>query len=227
MITQIWNRRILGLIGLVLPVIVILSGFALYGSAQDSFSDYYGLGSRNIYISMMLIVAWFLIKYRGYDIIDNIAGKLAGIFAFGVVFFSNNAGGWQAVLHFVSATGLFLMFSFFCLFLFTKTAKSLPNDLYHTFASFRFGIIKSNKPDVRLKKKRNKVYIVCGLFMLLGMVITVVYNLFWQNTSISIIKPVLLLELLMIWAFALSWLVKGETILSDKKVPNYIDTSRI
>jgi hypothetical protein len=209
----------MGLIGLVLPVVVVLSGFALYGSAQDSLSDYYGLGNRNVYIIMMLIVAWFLVKYKGDDFIDNIAGKLAGIFAFGVVFLSNNAGGWQAVLHFLSATGLFLMFSFFCLFLFTKTAKSQPNDLWHTLASFRFGIIKSNEPDMRLKKKRNRVYISCGLFILSGMVITVVYNLFWQNTGISSVKPVLLLEWLMIWAFAFSWLVKGGIIWSDNKIP--------
>jgi hypothetical protein len=110
------------------------------------------------------------------------------------------------------------MFSFFCLFLFTKTAKSLPDNLWHTLTSFRFGVIKSNEPGTRLKKRRNKVYIACGLFILLGMIITVIYNLFWQDTVISIIKPVLLLEWLMIWAFAFSWLIKGKIIWSDKKI---------
>lgn len=219
MISKIWNRRLIGLLGFVLPVVVVLSGFDIYGSVQDSFSDYCGLGSRNLFTIMMLIVAWFLIKYKGYDFIDNFSGKLTGILAFGVVFFPSSASDWQAVLHFLSATGLFLMFSFFCLFLFTKTAKSLPNNLWHTLMSFRFGVIKSNESGTHLKKKRNKVYITCGLFILLGMIITVIYNLFWQDTVISIIKPVLLLEWLMIWAFAFSWLVKGEIIWSDNKVP--------
>jgi hypothetical protein len=204
-------------LGFTLPLVVVLSGFILFGSVQDSLSDYNGLGSR-AYIIMLLMVAIFLIRYKGYDVVDNITGKLAGLFALGVVFFPNDAGGWQAVLHFVSATGLFLVFSFFCLFLFTKTKESRPNDLWHTIASFRFGIIKSNEPNMRLKKKRNKVYVACGLFMLLAMVITVVYNLCWQHTVISMAKPVLTLEWLMIWAFGFSWLVKGETIWSDKRI---------
>ena len=102
----------MGLIGFVTPLVVVFSGFALYGSVQDSLSDYYGLESQKIYIIMMLIVSWFLMKYKGYDLIDNIAGKLAGLFALGVLFFPSNAGGWQAVLHFVSATGLFTMLKY-------------------------------------------------------------------------------------------------------------------
>ena len=217
MISPIWKRRIMGFLGFSLPVVVVLSGFVLFGSVQDSLSDYSGLGSR-AYIIMLLIVAAFLIRYKGYDVIDNIAGKLAGLFALGVVFFSNDADGWQAVLHFVSATGLFLVFSFFCLFLFTKTKESRPNNLWHTITSFRFGIIKSNQPHMRLKKRRNKVYVACGIFMLLAMIITVVYNLCWQHTIISVAKPVLTLEWLMIWAFGFSWLVKGETIWSDRRI---------
>ena len=69
-----------------------------------------------------------------------------------------------------------------------------------------------------LKKKRNKVYVACGVFMLLAMVITIIYNLCWQDTIISVAKPVLTLEWLMIWAFGFSWLVKGQTIWSDKRI---------
>lgn len=215
----------MGFLSLLLPVVVVLSGFLIFGSVQDSLSDYSGIGSR-AYSYMLLLVAWAFLKYKGYDIIDKIAGKLAGIFALGVVIFTNDAGGWQEVIHFVSATGLFLVFSFFCLFLFTKTRESRPNDLWHTIISFRFGIIKSNKPEMHFKKKRNKVYVTCGLFMLLGMVVTVAYNLFWQHTVLAVIKPVLSIESLMIWAFGVAWFVKGETIWSDKKIPVKISRSR-
>jgi hypothetical protein len=190
----------------------------MFGSVRDSLSDYINIKSREVFIVMLLIVAWCLIKYNGYDFIDNLVGKLAGLFALGVLFFSNNAGGWQSVVHFVSATGLFLVFAFICLFLFTKTKESPPNNLWHTIKSFRFGIIKSNDPYMRLKKKRNKVYVACGVAMLVSMLLTVLYNLFWQDTGISVIKPVLVLEWLMIWAFAISWLVKGQIILSDRRV---------
>ena len=217
MIPQIWARRFLGILGLVLPVVIVLSGLLVFGSVRDSLSDYLNVKSREVFIVMLLIVAWCLIKYNGYDFIDNLIGKLAGLCALGVLFFPSNAGGWQSVVHFVSATGLFLVFAFMCLFLFTKTKDAPPNNLWHTITSFRFGIIKSDEPDMRLKKKRNKVYVACGVALLVNMLITVLYNLFWQDTGISVIKPVLVLEWLMIWAFALAWMVKGQIILSDRR----------
>jgi uncharacterized membrane protein YjgN (DUF898 family) len=71
---------------------------------------------------------------------------------------------------------------------------------------------------MELKKKRNKVYVACGVAMLVSMLVTVLYNLLWQDTAMSVIKPVLTLEWLMIWAFAFSWMVKGQIILSDRRV---------
>ena len=218
MLSRIWNRRFIALVGFALPVVIVLSGFINFGSVLDSLSDYFDVRSREVFVVMLLIVAWCLFKYNGYDFIDNLVGKLAGLCALGVLFFPNNAGGWQSVLHFVSATGLFLVFAFICLFLFTKTKDSPPNNLWHTIKSFRFGIIRSNEPGMEFKKKRNKVYVACGVALLVNMLITVLYNLFWQDTGISVIKPVLVLEWLMIWTFAFSWLVKGQIILSDKRV---------
>lgn len=215
---MIRTRRVLGFLGFILPVIVVTSGFFLLGSVQDSLSDYSDPRSREIFVVMLLTVAILLMRYRGYDIVDNIAGKMAGIFALGVMLFSNEAGGWESVVHFVSAAGLFIVFSFFCLFLFTKTKDSRPNDLWHTLISFRFGRIKTNEPHMQAKKKRNKVYIACGIFMVLGLVFTVVYNLCWKDTIISVIKPVLTLEWLMIWAFGFAWLVKGKTFWRDKEI---------
>jgi hypothetical protein len=196
----------------------VLSGFINFGSVLDSLSDYLDGRSKEVFIVMLLIVAWCLIKYKGYDIIDNLVGKLAGLFALGVLFFPNNAGGWQSVIHFVSATGLFLVFAFMCLFLFTKRKDAPPNNLWHTITSFRFGIIRSDEPGMERKKIRNKVYVACGISMLVSMLITVLYNLFWQDTGMSVIKPVLTLEWLMIWAFAIAWMVKGQIILSDRRV---------
>jgi hypothetical protein len=77
------TRRVLGFLGFILPVIVVTSGFFLLGSVQDSLSDYSDPRSREIFVVMLLTVAILLMRYRGYDIIDNIAGKLAGIFALG------------------------------------------------------------------------------------------------------------------------------------------------
>jgi hypothetical protein len=206
------------LVGFALPVVIVLSGFIDFGSVLDSLSDYIGARNKEVSVVMLLIVAWCLIKYKGYDFIDNFVGKLAGLFALGVLFFPNSTGGWQSVVHFVSATGLFLVFAFMCLFLFTKTKDSPPNNLWHTITSFRFGLIRSDEPGMERKKIRNKVYVACGISMLISMLVTILYNLFWQDTGMSVIKPVLMFEWLMIWAFAIAWMVKGQIILSDRRV---------
>lgn len=215
--SYIWLRRLMGVLGLALPVVLVMWGLVLSGSVLNSISDYYSLRTRDAFVGILFAIAWFLAAYKGYDRIDDIAGKIAGVFALGVAFIPNSAGGWQTTLHFTFAAGLFLTLSFFCLFLFTKTAEAPGNDLRHTITSFRFGVIKSDEPRLRLKKRRNKVYVACGLIMLLCIVLTALYNWLGKNTSVSAIRPVLALEWLMIWAFGFSWLVKGETLWSDEK----------
>lgn len=215
--SYLWLRRIMGSLGIALPILLVLWGLMLSGSVKNSISDYYSLRTRDALVGILFTIAWIMAAYKGYDRIDDIAGKVAGLFALGVAFFPNTAGGWQTNLHFLSAVGLFLMLSFFCLFLFTKTGDSPPNDLGQTLTRFRFGVIKSEDTRWRLKKRRNKVYVVCGLIILACMLLAWLYSKFWENTAVSAIKPVLLLESLMVWAFGFSWFVKGETLWRDKK----------
>ena len=147
---------------------------------------------------------------------DDIAGYLACVFALGVAFFPNSGESWERIVHFSSAGGLFLVLSFFSLFLFTKSTDS-PKGFRRTVSAFRFGAVKSANSQKREKKKRNKVYVVCGLVMLACLVLIGLYSLFWEDTAVSNIKPVFWLESIMIWVFGISWLIKGETLLKDKK----------
>ncbi len=215
--SYLWLRRIMGVLGIALPIVLVFWGLVLSGAIRNSISDYYGLRTRDALVGVLFTIAWIMAAYKGYDRIDDIAGKVAGIFALGGALFPNTAGGWQSTLHFSSAVGLFLMLSFFCLFLFTKTGDVPPNDLSQTLTSFRFGVIESQDPKLRLKKRRNRVYVVCGLIILGCMLLAWLYSKFWENTAISAIKPVLVLESLMVWAFGFSWFVKGETLWRDKK----------
>jgi hypothetical protein len=147
--------------------------------------------------------------------LDNIAGYLACVFAMGVAFFPNSGNGWERIVHFSSAACLFLILSFFSLFLFTKT-KDSPKGLKRTVSTFRFRAARPGESLTREKKTRNIVYIICGLVILACIALVGLYNLFWQNTAISAVKPVLLLESFMIWAFGFAWFIKGETFWKDK-----------
>jgi hypothetical protein len=72
-----------------------------------------------------------------------------------------------------------------------------------------------------MKLKRNKLYRLCG-YIILGCIflMAVIFALerFNYGQGCQKYDPVLWLETLALWAFGVSWLTKGNTILTDKKV---------
>ena len=79
-------------------------------------------------------------------------------------------------------------------------------------------LTKTLRLDAQLQA-RNKVYVVCGIFMLVCIALVAIYGWFLQDTAIASIKPVFWLESLALWAFGWSWFVKGEglRVLNDPK----------
>ena len=198
LVSHLMLRRILGVLGIALPVVLAVWGFALSGWAlelQDQLSDYYSLRTRDVFVATLVAIGLFLFAYRGYERKDDIAGHLACVCALGVAFFPNSGEDWEQMVHFSSSTGLFLVLSFFSLFLFTKSRG------YRT-------------PQ---KRMRNRVYVTCGIVMLVCLALTGLYILYLEDTAISDYKPVFWLESLMIWAFGISWFVKGDTLWRDAK----------
>lgn len=210
-------RRILGILGVALPVVLVVWGLFISGwPPQDSLSDYYSLRTRDAFVGILFVIGWILFAYKGYEKMDSIAGKLACVFAMGVALFPNSGAGWEKIVHFASAGCMFLLLAFFSLYLFTKTHESPPG-LGPTMRSFHLRAAWRGEPVKREKGKRNKVYIACGIAILACIALIGLYNLFWQDTAISAYKPVLVLESFMIWAFGFAWFVKGETFWKDKK----------
>ena len=223
LVSHLRLRRALGVLGIALPIVLVLWGFALSGWSiefQDSISDYYALRTRDAFVGILFVIGWFLGMYKGYERTDDIAGNLALVFALGVAFFPNKPEGWQSIVHFSSAAGLFLVLSFFSLVLFTKTKKSETQVWWRRIlGAFRFGAAKPGDSRTPQKRWRNRIYVICGLGILACLALTGLYFLFWEGTAVSNIKPVLLLESLIIWFFGISWFVKGEWLwlLKDSK----------
>jgi hypothetical protein len=211
-------RIIVGSLGMVLPIVLMVWGFfILHGwHLQDSLSDYYSLRTRDAFVGILFVIGWILFTYKGYDKMDSIAGKLACVFAMGVALFPNSGGGWERIVHLSSATCMFLILAIFSLVLFTKTRGS-PKGFKRTISALRFGAPKPKVSMTREKKTRNIVYRVCGVVILVCIVLVLLYNVFWQHTVIKNINPVFWLESIMIWAFGVSWFIKGDTLLKDKK----------
>jgi hypothetical protein len=207
-------RRVLGIIGVSLPVVLVLGSILIdhCGEVQSSISNYYYTRMRNVIVGYLCALGLFLWSYKGYPDSkwDNIAGNLACIFALGVAFFPTAVSkseltvcipdavdnGIIGVVHFVSAASLLLVLASFSLFIFTK-GDSNPS------------------PQ---KIKRNLLYRICGYIMLSSILLMAIYVIFLRKShpELENSDPVFWGETIALWAFGISWLTKGEVFLKDK-----------
>jgi hypothetical protein len=199
-------RTAVGVLGTALPFVLALGAAIVFGKGiQSSMSYYYHTPMRDVFVGTLFAIGFFLLSYQGYERADNIAGNLACVFAVGVALFPTpfdpKAPGIThtiGIVHFAFATLLFGTLIFFCLFLFTKT--------------------NPRKKPTRRKLQRNMVYRACGGVMTLCIVLALANMLLPAPvaTALQPYSPLYWLEATAIVAFGISWLTKGEAILSDQ-----------
>jgi hypothetical protein len=201
-LSQRAHRRIIGVLGLLLPLLLYvfagirptdgLPGWILLSSV----SDYYYTGAVGVFIGVLFSLSLFLFTYRGYAGVsaDRIVGSIGGAAALFVALFPTGApdglpkpawwSGTTGVVHYVAAVVLFVTFILFSVWLFRK----------------------SNIPDRRdrppEKRHRDDVCLACGLIMIVCVV--------WAAISSLRDKSIFVPEAIAIFAFAISWLTKGE-----------------
>ncbi len=195
-------RRSVGILGIALPLIMVVGSIALDNENQilNSISSYAHLRIGNGFVGILCAVSLFMFSYLGYDYKDNIAGHLAGIFALGIAFFPNNTCDPSTIinkLHLISASLFFLTLIYFSLRLFPKSDKDKKD---------------WGKP----KKNRNKVYYTCG-FTMLGALLSVAVIMIWFKNVLWLmdLDPVFWFETIMLVAFGISWITKGQMIFKD------------
>ncbi len=198
-------RKVIGILGFTFPFILSLGAYFIFRTGmQTSLSSYYHTDMRNVFVGTLFVIGFFLLSYKGYEPNDNWAGNLGCIFAIGVALFPTDAdpvgnGGLSLTgyIHFLFAALFFLTLIYFSRFLFIKTDP--------------------DKMPTKNKRKRNKVYKVCGYIMSLCLVLMAIFN-FLPNSAQSIFRqlnPIYWLETFAILAFGFSWTIKGETLLQD------------
>jgi len=199
-------RIAIGLLALSLPFAVVLGKGLLDRSwvLQGSISGYYYTSSRNYFVGALCALAVFFLSYEyrsGREFrADNYLSNLASITALGVAFLPTSEGrvaptGSEqvvGVLHYLCATALFLILAAFCLVLFTRSRGGATPQ----------------------KVLRNRIYRTCG-GVILGCLALCAIAL-WRAPESW--RALFWLESIMVWAFAISWLVKGEFrgILADQ-----------
>ncbi len=200
-------RTALGLLGLALPLMLIAGGLATGSGIRPTISDFFHTSLRDIYVGTLCAIGIFLISYRGYRrrpgewLSDNAISSLAGLAAFALAFFPNARGDEAATLsqlilgasgaervHFAAGMVFFIALALFCYVQFPKTAQPLRRRIYHACGH---AIVVALAVLIAGSWLRN-----WGPAGLAGM-IEDNHLIFWA-------------EALGIWAFALSWLVKGK-----------------
>lgn len=220
LISYLYLRKAVGFLGLALPIVLVLGSVLVSNcdEIQSSISDYYHTFMRDIFVGIICAIALFLFTYKGYDKRDNIAGTLASFFALGVAIFPTSSdtllppcdkpacnisaaitNPFISNLHFIFATLFFLVLTYFSLVLFTKT--------------------KNISTKTEQKKTRNSIYKICGYVMLVCIALIALYFYYLKKRYQVLAKfdPIFWLETVALWAFALSWLIKGKLILQDEK----------
>jgi len=219
LISYLALRKAVGVIGVTLPVVLVLGNWRLFHASaiEDSISYYYCTSMRGVLVGSLWAIGIFLMSYRGYQKRDEIAGRLACIFALGVALFPTapltgtcdivhlfrlDHGGCDTahVISFVHATCaslLFLTLAYFSLFLFTETHPGRKQDM------------------TKKKPERNIVYYICGWIIVASIIGILILHIGMRIKTFGPIPLLFALESVAVIAFGVSWLVKGEFVLKD------------
>jgi len=196
-------RQAVGYLGILLPFVLAIGSWLIFhGGLQGSVSDYYYTPMRGVLIGGLCVIGAFLIAYYGYDRWDKLFTNAAGIGAVGVGLFPtppDNPSSRATIVgyfHFGFGALMFSSLIVIALWLFRKTGP--------------------DSAPTRVKQIRDRVYLVCGIVMLVSLSLAGIASLPFA-TALNNLNPVFWMESTAIVAFGVSWLVKGQAILRDKQ----------
>ena len=143
----------------------------------------------------------------------------SGISGLGVAFFPCHSGNvptkpvgifqimptTSGYIHYGSASIFFILLAINSLFLFTLSKHA----------------IKTKEKNIR-----NVIYRSCGIAIIISLVLLVIIRLTLGQEGMDQAKLVLIFETIMLLAFGLSWLVKGETLFKDTPHTHSINSTR-
>lgn len=191
-------RCFIGALGMALPVIVVILSLAFgYGFPNSISATYFVPSCVTPFMIILGSAGVLLMCYRGYNIVDNLLNTAAGIFAWCICLFpcaakSGNIGTFQLMantsdtIHMISALLFFGILAYNSLFQFTKGSDNpTPN-----------------------KKKRNIVFRVCGIGMIVSFVLLPLVNL----GILDVPHVIWVIEFIALQFFGVSWITKANCI---------------
>lgn len=226
--------RLVGTVALGLPFVMLL-GAAVATCFYDSISHfYYARFLGDVLVAALAFIGTFLIAYRGESRRENRLATLAGLAAFGIALFPTAGDGCDErrfsgriladleaesltaplrvepavdpgrffelfaqaqTIHFASAAALFAFLAFYTFVVFTRVIEEEHLTAEGTLT-----------PE---KAARNRFYVGCGLVIVVSIAALGAYAVmgwsWWNDYNLTF-----WFEALALWAFGLSWMVKGR-----------------
>ncbi|QLG10664.1 hypothetical protein HLB42_07690 [Deinococcus sp. D7000] len=208
-------RATIGFVGVLMPIVVWFIGwlYSLDPRIYDTVSAHYYSQARDIFVGSMALIGMLIYFYQSPDKADIFVAKITGVagILIGIMPMAHKpemAADYQYTLfenlHLYPVTIFFLGGIYLVLFSFRKTViVRLSKNM----------TLSEMAPDMKGKGKkllRNQIYLGCGIIMSLGGLVLALANylepsfMWWAGWRYY---P----ETAMIVAFAIAWLVKGQT----------------
>ena len=213
-------RKLIGILGIFLPIACWIGG-SLFQNRPilDSISAYYHSNMRDIFTGLLVGVSLFLLTYKGYELRDKLMAIVSGIAGLGIAIFpctsrvnpSTAVGMFRLAppiagyLHFGSSALFFILLGINSCFLFT---------------------IGDKEKWTNRKSLRNGVYRVCGILIFASLLTLLILSLTMGKKLVATAWT-FVFETVMLWAFGISWLVKGESLLADRPDEKYFNLTMI
>lgn len=215
LVSYLQLRRAIGWTGITLAP-ALIGGFTFLSPdcpIPPSISHFYFTIMGTYFTGTLIAMALFLFFYSGPQPLDRKIARAAGSCACIVAFVPTNnycqhcpscspiqikASIMLVHLHYAAAIVLFVLLAFFCLFLFTRTHRSIP--------------------PTPQKIWRNCIYRICGYLILSCLVLLAAIENNWlpaKKMSMDDYPYLLVGESIALAAFGISWLIKGAVFLRD------------
>ena len=210
LISYMTLRKVIGILGMLLAGVCVIGGLVFANTEiLPSISMYYHSNMRDVFVGLLIAVGMFLLTYKGYDKKDQEIMLVTGFSALMIplfpctniydpvstVGFMNLNPNISNFFHLLFAGLFFVLLAYNSYFMFTRTNPLIamtPN-----------------------KIKRNKIYKISGITIFVCIILLVLSSIFMGELKDQY-KIVLILEQIMLVAFGISWLVKGEAMFKDQ-----------